>query len=323
LNLTVYKNILGVHGEIAVMNTRLHKKRITKELREAGVTAWGFLKMETRRLPEIIHEDEKIGGVVYGRTTGEKIGSAMLIATDKRVIFLDVKPFFSTSDEVAYRVVSGVKTNQVGSFASVTLHTRVKDFGLKYVNIKCAKIFKNFIESYIELHTKDGSDIYNDVNNVTSNKVQEQSAPANINPPTPRLSDFLSLVNSQNSAVLSSVDKDGNAHGAVVHYIFENGIFYILTKAQTYKAKNIRNHPQVSLTISATNSLKTAQISCNAEQEYDVDTKDSVYSKISESKQYAEGNHLPPLMSLKKGDVVVFRITPTNIQYQDFSKNSW
>lgn len=77
-----------------MMNIRLHKKRIVKELKEAGMTPWGFLKMETKRLPEIIHEDEKIGGVVYGRTTGDKIGSAMLIATDKRVIFLDVKPFF-------------------------------------------------------------------------------------------------------------------------------------------------------------------------------------------------------------------------------------
>ncbi|MBP6962423.1 pyridoxamine 5'-phosphate oxidase family protein [Candidatus Saccharibacteria bacterium] len=310
-----------------MMNIRLHKKRIVKELKEAGMTPWGFLKMETKRLPEIIHEDEKIGGVVYGRTTGDKIGSAMLIATDKRVIFLDVKPFFVTSDEIAYRVVSGVKTNNAGTFAGITLHTKVRDFSLRFVNLNCAKIFENFIETYIELHTKDGSDIYNDVNDVTSDKIQQQSAPAPIKPPapppTPRLSEFLRLVTNQNSAVISTVDKYGNAHGAVVHYVFEDGNFFIVTKAQTNKSKNITAHPQVALTIHAISSLKTAQILGNAEQEYDTNIKDRVYGSISEPKQYAEGNHLPPITSLKKGDVVVYRITPTDIQYQDFSKNSW
>lgn len=305
------------------MNMRLHRKRIIRELREASVTGWGLLKMESRKLPEIIHEDEKIGGVVYGRTMGDKIGSAMLIATDRRIIFLDVKPFFSTSDEIAYRVVSGVKTNSVGMFASVTLHTRVRDFSLRFVNINCAKAFENFIESYIELHTKDGSDIYNDVNDVTSNKVQAQSAPTNTKPPTPKLNEFLTLVTGQNSAVLSTVDKYGNAHGAVVHYVFEDGNFYMITKAQTYKAKNISGHPQVALTIHAINSLKTAQILGTAEQEHDKEIKNRVYSYISEPKQYAEGNHLPPITTLKKGDVVVLRITPTDIQYQDYSKNSW
>lgn len=297
------------------------------ELKEAGMTPWGFVKMETGKLPEIIHEDEKIGGVVYGRTTGDKIGSAMLIATDKRIIFLDVKPFFTASDEIAYRVVSGVKTNSVGLFSGVTLHTRVRDFSLRYVNIKCARIFENFIETYIELHTKDGSDIYDDVNDVTAEKVQEQSAPnpepAPIKPPTPKLGEFLSLVTRQNSAVISTVDKYGNAHGAVVHYVFEDGNFYIVTKEQTNKAKNINGHPQVALTIHAINSLKTAQILGNAVQEYDLDIKGRVYSNITEPKQYSEGNHLPPVTTLKKGDIVVYKITPTDIQYQDFSKNSW
>jgi len=308
-----------------IMNTRLHKKRVLKELREAGMTPWGLLKMETGKLPEIIHDDEKIGGVVYGRTTGDKIGSAMLIATDKRIIFLDVKPFFTTSDEIAYRVVSGVKTNNAGLFAGVTLHTKVKDFSLRFTNLKCARIFENFIQTYIELHTKDGSDIYNDVNDVTPDIVQKQSAPVPvpIKPPTPRLSEFLSLVTRQNSAVISTVDKYGNAHGAVVHYVFEDGNFFIVTKAQTNKAKNINTHPQVALTIHAINSLKTAQILGNAEQEYDTGIKDRVFSNITEPKQYSEGNHLPPVTSLKKGDVVVIKITPTDIKYQDFSKNSW
>lgn len=75
------------------MDKKLHRQRVISELKNAGMTTYGTMKMETEKLPSIIHDDEHIGGVVYGRTTGEKIGSAMIIATDKRVIFLDVKPF--------------------------------------------------------------------------------------------------------------------------------------------------------------------------------------------------------------------------------------
>ena len=49
--------------------TSTHKKRIESELKAAHMTAYGLLKMETAKLPEIIHDDEHIGGVVYGRTT--------------------------------------------------------------------------------------------------------------------------------------------------------------------------------------------------------------------------------------------------------------
>ena len=123
--------------------TAEHTARIKQELRQAGVTRYGLLKGESRHLPRIIHPDEHIHGAIYGRA---KEGSIMLVATDRRVIILDWKPLFTNTDEITYDVVSGVKMGSQGIFTSVTLHTRIKDYALKFVNFKCADRFVDYIE---------------------------------------------------------------------------------------------------------------------------------------------------------------------------------
>ena len=117
--------------------------RVKQELREAGVTGYGLMKSESRYLPQIIHDDEHIMGVVYGQYDG---GSAMLVATDHRVIFLDRKPLFTTMDELTYDVVSGVKLNKSGLFIMVILHTRIADYTISHANGKCAEKFVKYIE---------------------------------------------------------------------------------------------------------------------------------------------------------------------------------
>lgn len=87
-----------------------HAKRVKAELIKAGVTTYGLMKAESRHLPEHVHEDEHIGGVVYGRYEG---GSGMIVATDKRVLFLDYKPFYKSTDEIHYDVVSGDRKSVV------------------------------------------------------------------------------------------------------------------------------------------------------------------------------------------------------------------
>lgn len=125
------------------MKSITHAERVRQELKQVGVTGYGLLKSESTYLPTLIHEDEHIGGAINGRTAD---GSVMLIATDHRIIFLDRKPLFTTMDELTYDVVSGVKLSKVGFFTSVTLHTRVTEYALKYVNINCANNFVKYIE---------------------------------------------------------------------------------------------------------------------------------------------------------------------------------
>jgi len=125
-------------------NKPTHKQRVAQELRAAGVSSLTMYRMESRYMPTIIHAKEHIMGVVYGQGSE---GFAMLVATDRRVVYLDKKPLFMKEDEVTYDVVSGMSFSSAGVGSTVTLHTRVKDYTLRTFNKKSAAIFVAYIES--------------------------------------------------------------------------------------------------------------------------------------------------------------------------------
>lgn len=129
-----------------------HRYRINKELRDLGVSSFAMMRMATHHLPNIIHPDEKIGGVVYGHYEG---GHGMLVATDRRIIFLDRKPLYANQEFVNYDVVSGVHHSYSGFGSTVTLHTRIRDFVIHTYNEDCAQNFVNFLEDRIIEHQKE------------------------------------------------------------------------------------------------------------------------------------------------------------------------
>jgi hypothetical protein len=135
--------------EEPVDRVREHRDRIIQELKQLGVSWVGLATMESRYLPKIIHPEEHIKGIVYGK---HKDGFAMLVATDLRAIFLDKKPLFTNEDEITYYVVSGVNFGQAGLYATVTLHTRVKDYSIRTLNRKCARGFVEYIETHCLEH---------------------------------------------------------------------------------------------------------------------------------------------------------------------------
>ena len=95
------------------MYTKEHQRRVNEELMKAGLTRYALLKNEVRYLPHIIHEGEHIQAAINGRSA---TGSVMLVATDKRVIYLDCKSFYTTSDEISYDVVAGVMYHVQGLY---------------------------------------------------------------------------------------------------------------------------------------------------------------------------------------------------------------
>lgn len=127
------------------------QQRITQELLSCGMSQWGLNKFNSRYLMEVIHEDEHIKGVVYGRyrENGGLLNwvDHMLVATDQRVISLNHKPGYTDMDEFTYDVVMGVESSTAGPFTAITLHTRLRDFSLRFVNAACAHTFMEYIES--------------------------------------------------------------------------------------------------------------------------------------------------------------------------------
>jgi len=128
-----------------------HHRRVFKELRAVGVTEYGMRKFAIKYLPNIIQPDEQIMAVVYGRYQDKKDGASLnagvLVATDKRIVFLDYKPGFKSTDDIAYEAISGVNSTWA-IFSSVTLYTRIGNYTINFANTKCAKKFVDYVSHH-------------------------------------------------------------------------------------------------------------------------------------------------------------------------------
>lgn len=135
--------LLHSNMPVAQQVTVSEPERIKQQLLSLGMSRFVLATSEAHYLPRIIHPDENIVGVIYGHS---KNGFAMILATDKRIIFLDKKPFFVIEDEITYSVVSGVSHGQAGIGSTVILHTRIKDYKFQTLNERCARGFVAAIE---------------------------------------------------------------------------------------------------------------------------------------------------------------------------------
>lgn len=284
------------------------KQRIIDELKKAGVTWYGLLKLESRHLPSIINDDEHISGVIYGRSSE---GSAMLVATNRRVIYLDRKPFFTTADQISYDTISGVKSNKAGPFYTVVLHTRNNDYKFRFVNSTCARNFINYIE---EKRIAASMFNYSSGTYATGQQLKASVASA--------FSDeALEFVKSRNTAVLSTTGVDNSAHGATINYLIDqNNQIYITTAINTQKSRNMITNGRIALTVHDSVKLKTVQIEGVAEAVVEPRLKSQLLYHMTRP-QVREGmlqNRL--IANLEAGEYTVFRIVPTSARYIDFMK---
>lgn len=296
-------------NKIAV--SAMHGERVKKELVKAGVTKYGLLKGEARHLPVLIKEDEHIHGVVYGRTDN---GSAMIVATDKRVLYLDHRVLFSKSDELSYDVVSGVSHNEQAGYAGIVLHTRLGDFRLKFVNLTCAKRFVKYIEKRQivtehkeKLKEKKKDEVLLPHFAVDSNLQQEYSNRARI------------FLISHELGVLSTVAPNDVIQGAVVFYATDkNNLIYIVTKTRTNKAQNIIYHPLVAFTVYDSSSMQTLQIEGIARVESDPNITKKIYESILRPRFSESHAELSPVLHMPTGDFEVIVITTTRYRFADY-----
>ncbi len=300
-----------------------HVQRINSELQAAGMSNYGLMKLDTSYLPKIIHENEHIKGVIYGRID-KTIDSGMLVATDKRIIFLDCKPFYKNWDEITYEVVAGVKTTFIGPFAGVVLHTRVRDYTLRFVNIKCAKIFDEYIEVYIENKDINKETVVAGKAAISQKETSYQPYLIDHTAALDSIKELNKIERMDDTAVLSTVDANGNPHASVVHFeVDKEENFYILTKRKTQKAINAKKHSSVALTIHNSGSLRVLYVKGFAEEVMDKEIIKAVRNQIASFKDYKEGRKLAPITRINAGEYIVLKIVPISTNLQDFGQSSW
>ncbi|MBC7546780.1 PH domain-containing protein [Candidatus Saccharibacteria bacterium] len=131
-------------------------EEIDRVLKSLGADRYDLLLPETHTLASILHPDEQIIGIVYGKyriQNNPQSGRGALVATSNRVLLIDKKPLFEKIDEMTYQVISGVTYSKVSIAGTVTLHSRVGDIAIRTLNHKCARSFLEAIEARVLKNT--------------------------------------------------------------------------------------------------------------------------------------------------------------------------
>lgn len=218
--------------------TNEHVQRIEQELKEVGMTAYGGHKFVIKYLPKVIHSDEHIKAILYGRYKENPsaglmgLSAGMLVATDRRIIFLDHKPGFTSMDELTYDIATGIGVSKAGIGSTVTLHTRIGDYAIHFANPDGIERFVNYIEER-RLNTAE-----------TSSSDSSGQSPLNL-PEAPvrpvqgvMEEDAIVFLRNHDIGVLSTIDRTGNPHGATIYYrIDSQNSIYMITKSSTGNAR--------------------------------------------------------------------------------------
>ncbi len=119
-------------------------------------------------------------------------------------------------------------------------------------------------------------------------------------------------------AVLGTVDKHGHPYGAAVFlYASSVEMFYIITKTETQKFKNMTQNPHVSLTVADGPDNSSLQITGTAHVISDADTIEMVMGNMT--KIYAVNvDWLPPITKISAGAYQVVGIKPNHIRMSDY-----
>ncbi len=284
-----------------------HAERVRSELKKSGVSSLALLRFTGRYLPKVIHENEHVKAAVFGRHKESEglfgFAEGMLVATDMRILYLDHKLGYTTMDEVSYDVVLGVNVSTIELRSSLTLFTKVANYTVSFAKMVCVRKFADYIEK----------------RRIDFKPSPEVTAPATPATPKAKSDDkALEFLREHDTAVLSTIERTGNVTGGVVFYTFSYGYIYILTKDGTRKARNMMSNSQIALTVYDAELLQTTQVQGIAEVELDPAVKQSIYEHIAKPYNGA-GKKTPPVTKIQNGSFIVFRITPEQFSFSDFS----
>tara|TARA_B100001245_G_scaffold123230_1_gene90690 strand:- start:454 stop:1338 length:885 start_codon:yes stop_codon:yes gene_type:complete len=287
-----------------------HAERVRDELKAAGLTRWNLRRFTSSYLPQVIHPDEQIMAAISGRHKEVEgafgLIEGMLVATDRRVIYLDHRPGYTTMDEISYDVISGVNLSRTLFSASVTLYSKVDTYTLSYSRMPPAQKFVDYIEAHtLTAHSPDPHETK--LNGSFSLKA----------PLSKRAYNFLA---DHQSGVLSSLDASGHAMGATVYYMLRDATIYFVTKSSSRKAAGILRDSHVALTVTDEAALKTLQLQGMVSAVTDRSVIDEVIGTIIVPRDYEEGRKLPPIMRTEGDRFIVFQIEPTTGELRDYNR---
>lgn len=282
--------------------------QVKSELKSAGISEYGLKRFTSSYLPHVIHPGEHVMAAVFGRLKEHEgffgFVEGMLVATDKRVIFIDHRPGYTTMDEITYDVVSGVNLSTTLFYASVTLYTRVANYQVSFASIKSARRFVEYIEKRRIDDNAKIEDLPENEKQIPHEAILHDEG--------------RQFLESKEIGVLSTLERTGMLSGSVVYYAMVHDFPYFVTKAGTRKARNLAGIHDVAFTVFDEPILRTAQIQGTVEVIADQAIREQVIAAITRPRTYDDGSHDAPIKRMGDAEMIVYRIIPTNYSYIDF-----
>lgn len=123
------------------------------------------------------------------------------------------------------------------------------------------------------------------------------------------------------TGILSTVDTDGKPWGSAVYFVIDDDFnTYFVTRVGTKKYQNILAHPDIALTVVDSDSQTTVQIAGPVSKLPAHEYKDIVFDKLASLRPKHHENWAPPIEKVHQGDYIALKISPTTLQYSDYSK---
>lgn len=98
---------------------------VQDQLRYLGATPFVLMRAEVKILPDILEDGEQIREFITGTYDG---GFGMMVATDKRLLFIDKKVFDLVVDDVPFNMISTLEFDLGMFFGRVFVYTFAKDY---------------------------------------------------------------------------------------------------------------------------------------------------------------------------------------------------
>ena len=116
---------------------------VRKQLHSAGFRnrRWGWSAIH--QLPMILEDGEKIERAVSGSYDD---GYAVILATNRRVLFLDKKPFSFRAEDIRYEMVSEVEHYLGPVMAKLRIHCLSKSFEVKSIHHGNVQAFAIYVD---------------------------------------------------------------------------------------------------------------------------------------------------------------------------------
>lgn len=130
-----------------------------------------------------------------------------------------------------------------------------------------------------------------------------------------KITEFL---RSHDTAVIASVDSDGQPYTSTIYYVLSGDEIYFITKNQTEKYKNLKMNHRSALTVYDSHSPVALNAIGTVAEVPTTSKKDEIMQAVFKL-SYDKLHDYAPIIKLHKGSFSVFKFIPHKAKLTDFS----